>query len=71
MTRHIFATAMAALVFVFLGAVAPLGYAQAANCFRWDESDAMRCFDCMKIVWDGHGYHRINTCPPRHFAPKW
>lgn len=62
-------------VAVFLGGVsyaAAPNYAQAeGTCVRWDESDAMRCFDCMQIVSTPYGMRRINTCAPRVFRPGW
>lgn len=50
-----------------------LGRAQAAEptCTRWDESDASRCFDCMREVMTPYGLRRINTCPPRVFLPGY
>ena len=41
------------------------------TCARWDESDAMRCFDCMKLVSTPNGMRRVNTCPPRYFNGGW
>ncbi len=32
-----------------------------------DSSQSMRCFDCMRRVWTGHGWKLVNTCRPRTF----
>ncbi len=36
---------------------------------KWggDESQSMRCFDCMRRVWTGHEWKLVNTCRPRYF----
>ncbi len=45
------------------------------TCARWDETQSMRCFDCMERVWTGHGWQLVNTCQPRvtpdGFAWSW
>ncbi len=38
-------------------------------CTRWDESDSMRCFECMQRVWTGHDWAIVNTCPRRSTRP--
>lgn len=39
------------------------------TCRRWtqDESQSMRCFDCMRRVWTGREWQIVNTCRPRYF----
>jgi hypothetical protein len=41
--------------------------ARADTC-RWggDESQSIRCFDCMRRVWTPYGWKLVNTCPPRY-----
>lgn len=42
--------------------------AHAATCpYGGDESQSMRCFDCMKRVWTGKRWKLKNTCKPRTF----
>ncbi len=38
---------------------------RAETC-RWggDESQSMRCFDCMRRVWTPYGWKLVNTCRP-------
>ncbi len=52
--------------------VAGLGMALPASatdyqttCARWDETQSIRCFDCMERVWTGHDWQLLNTCQPR------
>jgi hypothetical protein len=41
------------------------GYAWTATCpYGGDESQSMRCFDCMKRVWTGKRWRLKNTCKP-------
>jgi hypothetical protein len=63
--------AAAILVIVALSISAPRAALahQSSDCLRWDESDALRCFDCMQKVWDGQTYHWHNNCSHRFFAP--
>jgi hypothetical protein len=40
----------------------------AATCrYGGDESQSIRCFDCMKRVWTGKRWKLKNTCKPRTF----
>lgn len=68
MTREtVVAVALAALI----GSVAaPAAAFARANCYKWDGSDAFRCFDCMKQEWIEGGWHRVNTCAPREFPKR-
>lgn len=42
--------------------------AHAGTC-KWggDESDSIRCFDCMRRVWTGERWALVNTCRPHYF----
>lgn len=50
--------------------------ARADTC-RWggDESQSIRCFDCMRRVWTPYGWKLVNTCVPRYYndfqQPYW
>jgi hypothetical protein len=41
----------------------------AAETCRWggDESQSMRCFDCMKPVWNGQRWTLKDVCRPHGF----
>ncbi len=47
--------------------VAPSAFAFGESYCKWggDESQSMRCFDCMTRVWDGYAWRLVNTCAPR------
>lgn len=58
----------AAAILASLAASSTAGFAQSRpTCTKWDELDASRCFDCIRMVWTGSGYRKVNTCAPRHF----
>ncbi len=72
MTQHRLKIAAIAAAFAAVGALTPLTAAKAdgSDCLRWDESDSMRCFDCMKRVWTGTHDEWVNTCAPRYYVPR-
>ncbi len=45
--------------------VASPAWAHDDTCNRWDETQSLRCFDCMKRVWTGYEWQLVNTCKPR------
>ncbi len=47
---------------------APSAFAFGETVCKWggDESESMRCFDCMHRVWDGYAWRLVNTCRPRY-----
>lgn len=62
---HFFALTFACAMGLSLGVPTT---ARADTC-RWggDESQSMRCFDCMKRVWSGQRWTLKNVCRPRAF----
>jgi hypothetical protein len=48
---------------------AALAHQDSTACAAWDESDSMRCFECMQRVWTGHDWTIVNTCPRRSTGP--
>ncbi len=38
------------------------------TCRKWggDESQSLRCFDCVRRVWTGYEWKLVNTCAPRY-----
>ncbi len=40
-------------------------YGGLENCTKWRlQGDPLRCFDCMKKVWNGREWEWANICPP-------
>jgi hypothetical protein len=69
--KSVSAAAMVAIV-ALLGSVPSVALAhQSSACLRWDDSEPMRCFNCMQKIWDGRTYHWHNTCPRRYFVPSF
>ena len=62
--------AVTLLATVGMGAVA-LAHPDSTACTRWDESESMRCFDCMQRVWTGHDWTIVNSCERRSTAPYY
>jgi hypothetical protein len=39
---------------------------RAGDCSKWaDTEDTMRCFDCLRKVWNGRDWVWANTCEKR------
>ena len=57
---------IAAATYIATVGLASSAWAQGdATCYRWDEEEKMRCFDCLRPALTVHGWRLVNTCPPR------
>jgi hypothetical protein len=42
---------------------------RAGDCSKWaDTEDTMRCFYCLRKVWNGRDWEWANTCPDRRIG---
>ena len=42
---------------------------RSGDCSKWaDTEDTMRCFDCLRKVWDGRAWVWANTCERRRIG---
>lgn len=70
MSTNTIKTLVAALALLGTAGVAS-AHPDSTACTRWDESDSMRCFECMQRVWTGHDWTIVNTCPRRSTVPPY
>jgi hypothetical protein len=43
---------------------------QDASCAQYDESDGMRCFDCLERVRTSHGWKYVDTCARKETSTR-
>ncbi len=67
MTRSKTSRLLAVTTMLISLCVAPASWARGPeDCIRYgSEKEGMRCFDCIRRVWTGHGWQLQNTCQPR------
>ncbi len=63
-TKTVIAAAIA-----FMALASPAAADRGQTCYGLDESNSIRCFDCMRRVWTGHRWQLVNTCQPSFSAP--